>query len=680
MPLLTSPEFRLFYAIFLNALIGCGAWLLARRFASDDRLRAASDALLFFYLVQYLSVCLPGLVGALHPLTMALVAILLSVVMIALGMRRTGQLPQNQSTTLKVPARTAFLASLFFVVGYVGTLVWHQRSLPVISNDALTYHLPAAVQWLQTGRLGLYEAWFYNPANSYSPLGGSTFIAWLIAPPGNDVLARFVQVGPLIFLFVAMTNLLRSLRVSDIASPILAAGAVLVRSYVSQTILAKDDLFVAALFVVLIEALRRERLEQSLGPWRIGIALGLLLATKYTVLMSLPMVLLMLGRGWTWRRAAIAICGALFLAGPWYLRNWILTRNPLYPADLRIFPGMLHLARSHLLQSPRSVWGIFTDSYYGLTRTIACLMLIGWLAGWISSGRTAWRDPLQRTVLIGPVIGIAIFVFAAPYGEMRFAYPALLMLFAAGAIALARLPVTPQIGVAAVIALWSAASAFWVPDSEFLSAPSLAFTGAALVIALIGLGVALIRVSARVKIIAAAVFAGLFGVAVYVYWDAYVGGCSDLTDPSWSDPHAYADIADVWHCVRADLPPGAKIACANTYFTYPLMGYSYDHRVVYVPTRRGLERFIDMPPIETKTTGEEITSHIERLLRQDPDREQWLRRLRESGAQYLVVLKRGPSAAQFDEPPPEVVFASEDPARFQRVYDSDAGSVFKIVW
>jgi hypothetical protein len=677
---LTSPEFRLLYAICLSALVGCGSWLLARRFDSRDRIGAASDALLFFYLVQYLSVCLPGLVGALHPLTMALVAILLSVVMIGLGMRRSEQLLQNQSTFHSTRARAAFLASLFFVVGYVGTLVWHQRSVPVVSNDALTYHLPAAAQWLQTGRLGLYEAWYYNPANSYSPLGGSTYIAWLIAPLGNDVLARFVQVGPLIFLFIAMTKLLRSLRVSDIASPILAAGVVLVRSYVSQTILAKDDLFVAALFVVLIETLRRERLEQSIGPWRIGVALGLLLATKYTVLMSLPILLLMLGSGWTWRRAAIAIGTALVLAGPWYLRNWILTHNPLYPADLKIFPATLHLARSHLLESPRSVWGIFTESYYGLTRTIACLMLIGWLAGWIFARRTAWRDPLQRTVLIGPVIGIAIFVFAAPYGEMRFAYPALLLLFAAGAIVLARLPDAAQIGVAAAIALWSAASAFWVPDSEFLSAPSLTFTGSALVIALIGIGVAMVRISARVMTIVAPVFAGLFSVAVYVYWDAYVGGCSDLTDPSWSDPHAYADIADVWHFVRAELPPGAKIAYANTYFTYPLMGYTYNHRVVYVPTRRGLERFIDMPPIEMRTTGEEITNHIERLLRQDPDREQWLRRLRESGAQYLVVLKRGPSAAQFNEPPPEFVFANADLARFQRVHDSDAGSVFKIVW
>src|SRR6185503_2634809 len=111
-----------------------------------------------------------------------------------------------------------------------------------ISSDALTYHLPAAVQWLQSGRLSLYESWFYNPANSYSPLAGSTFIAWLMAPMGNDVLARFVQVGPLILLFVALINVLRGAGVGAATAAVLALGAVTARPFLSQTIIAKDDL------------------------------------------------------------------------------------------------------------------------------------------------------------------------------------------------------------------------------------------------------------------------------------------------------------------------------------------------------------------------------------------------------------------------------------------------------
>jgi hypothetical protein len=319
------------------------------------------------------------------------------------------------------------------------------------------------------------------------------------------------------------------------------------------------------------------------------------------------------------------------------------------------------------------VWGIFTASYYSLPAGLAAVVIAGWLAGAVVARRSGWTDGLRRACLIGPVIGIAIFVLTAPYGEMRFAYPALLLLFAAGAIALAPLPRWLQMSVAAGVLLWAAATAF--PRG-----PSLVFAGVGGVMGLIGAGVALVHWTWRLTTIVSSVCFALIGAAVYIYWDAYVSACAELSDPSWSHEQAYPDIADVWHHVRSALPPGSTIAYANTYFTYPLMGYTYDHRVVHAPTRRGLERFIDMPPIATPTTGEEITGHIEVLLRQDPDREQWLRRLRDSGAAYLVVMKRGPSAAAYKEPAPELVFTAEDPTHFQRVYDSDAGSIFKIVW
>ncbi len=49
------------------------------------------------------------------------------------------------------------LAILLFCIGLVWSLVHHQSVLPVMGNDAMTYHLPAAVQWLQTGRLGVFQ-------------------------------------------------------------------------------------------------------------------------------------------------------------------------------------------------------------------------------------------------------------------------------------------------------------------------------------------------------------------------------------------------------------------------------------------------------------------------------------------------------------------------------------------
>ena len=699
MSLLLASEFRLFYAVLLNALVLASAWQLARRFNRHDLLHAAGDALLLFYLVQYLSICVPGVVGALHPATIALVALLLSSAMAVGGMRRAARsrapdlllaitLPDERSRTAVLdygqPAswptlrfnasRIVVIASALFLLGYVGALVYHQRQVPVISNDALTYHLPAAVQWLQAGRLGLYETWFYNPANSYSPLAGSAFIAWLIAALGNDVLARFVAVGPLIFLFVAMLNLCRGLGASLATSSLLALAIVLARSFVSQTILAKDDLFVAAFFITLIDAMRAERLETRFGPWRVGIALGLLLATKYTVLLSLPIVLLMVSRAWNVRRAAIALVVALLLAGPWYLRNALLTGNPLYPTALPLLPGMLHLKRSDLLATPGGVWWVFVKTYYAIPIALTATMIAGWLAAWIvPTPRRFGSDALRRTVLIGPIVGMAIFVTAAPYGEMRFAYPAILLLFAASAMPLARLPEVAQLLIAAALAL----SAGW---SAFHEAPTPDFMLAGGILAAVGVFVSFTRHAKRIVALGSVLLIAAGGVAVYVYWDAYIKQCDFDSSVAWASPPAYPEFGPAWTYVRKEIPRGATIAYANTYFTYPLMGYAYDHRVVYAPTRRGLERFTDIPPIAERITGEAIPGHIVELLRQDPDRDQWLRRLRETGATYLVVMKRDPAAPAQTSNPPELGFAEQDPAHFQRVYDDQAGSVFRIAW
>src|SRR6266545_4314744 len=166
-----ADELRLLYVIALNLLVFASAYRFSRRF-TPDRLHAAADAFLLYYLTQYLAVGLPGLVGLLSATTIAVVAVLCSAVLVLAS--RRGALAG--SALIRMEDSTV-VASLVFVIAYVAALIHHQRTLPVTSTDALTYNLHADGQWLQTGRLRLHETWFFNPANTYSPLAGSTFIA-----------------------------------------------------------------------------------------------------------------------------------------------------------------------------------------------------------------------------------------------------------------------------------------------------------------------------------------------------------------------------------------------------------------------------------------------------------------------------------------------------------------------
>jgi len=280
---------------------------------------------------------------------------------------------------------------------------------------------------------------------------------------------------------------------------------------------------------------------------------------------------------------------------------------------------------------------------------------------------------VPRTVLIGPVLGIAIFTTLAPYGEMRFAYPSVMLMFAALGLALSRLPRVVQMIGAALIALLAAATAFNVSARDFLIAGAIA--------GIIGGGVvAVLLKSATARRLAPfAVTACVLALMMYAYvnFKRYVIQCDADSSAAYSDPGAYGTLGDVWRFVREDLPKHTTIAYANTYFTYPLMGYAYDHKVVYAPTRAGLDRFVDMPPIEEKITGEQIVAHVVALLRENPDRAQWLTRLRESKADYLVIAKKL-AETKSEQPPPEMKFVAELPHNFVKLFENEAGVVYKI--
>lgn len=675
--LLTSKESRLFFAVALNVLALLAAWRAARRI-NADALDAAGDAGLLFYLVQYVSVCVPGVLGALHPLTIGAAAVLLSGALALYGGRRKIELARPS-----VNASVVVGGCAAFVIGYTFVLILTQRGLPVISNDAITYHLPAAVQWLQTGKLGLYEAWFYNPANSYSPLAGSVFIEWLLAPLGNDMLARFVQAGPLVLLFVAVLNLGRRLGAEARVAAMIAAAAVLARPIIGQTILAKDDLFAAAFFVLAVDAMSRARLETKYGPWREGIALGLLFATKYTVLLSAPILLLLLGREWNWRRMLIVIACIATLAGPWYVRNAMLTGNPLFPTRIAlggktILPGMLSVHRSDLLATASGAWQVFTGGYYGIPLALACCMIAGWIAAIFVGGKRVASDRLARTCVLGAALGIGIFVLVAPYGEMRFAYPALMLMFAAVCVALIRFPLAMQLALAAILLIASSLTAFKFVWIKQLLMP-------AVLIGCICAGA--VFVHHRSKFAAKAFPLVIVGLAMgtmmyaYVNWTAYVMQCEIDAAAAWAmpAPDQYGEMGDAWSFARGEIPKGSIIAYANTYFTYPLMGFAYDRRVVYVPTRAELDRFTEMPAIPDRIGGEQIVRRVVGVLRENPDRAQWLKKLRASGASYLFVGKKLDETKDKSSPP-EFALVAASPEHFAKVFDNDAATVFRISW
>ena len=660
------PELRLLHLLTLNAAVAAAACRFATKKTGPTRLAIAVDAFLLWYLLQYLAVALPGFLGLLGPWSMTLTAAALSAALWwAAG--RGDPLPRRDP--IDPAERRAWAVCGAFLIGMLAVVIHGQWLLPPMANDPLTYHLPAAVRWLQTGYLDVYPTWFFNPANAYSPLAGSTFLAWLLAPMGNDLAARFGQAPAALMLFLAVGQVAKNLGAGP-AAAVVALAAALCRPVMGEATLAKDDLFLAAFFAAAAAGLSRERLRDPAAPWRIGVAVGLMLAVKFTALLALPVLLLALDApwraGWRLKKWAVALGVAGLLAVPWYLRNLLAHGNPVFPVSTLGLPGLFTTARAAALSTVGGAWGAVVTSYVGTTAPLAVALLIVWMLAAVAARRDAWRDPLKRLCVAGPPLGVALFFVLSPYAEVRFLLPSLLLL-TAGAAAAFRWGKTVGWIVAVTLATVAAGTSF-IPVllAQFLPA------AAAVAAVLVGVGLLWINVrDARLRGGAALLVGLLAAGAVYVYWPAAVENYRLNAAAAW--PVQYGGLAEAWNFVRDHAPPGGTVAYAQTHFPYPLAGFDLDRHVVYAPVRPGVRTVADLGWLGDGLSGQKIDAAASRAANAGADRAVWLQNLRATGAAALFVAK--PASG---ESPPELAWAEADSAYFRKVFENADAAVFEV--
>jgi hypothetical protein len=687
-------ELRLLLLVLLNAATLAGAYRFARRRGDAGILQAACDAFLLWFVVQYAAVALPGVIGVFNVGTMSLVAFAAAA---ALWFGAGSSKPKSDDRL--DAGRFALLAGGVFVVAYVLSVAHDQRFNPPLATDPLVYHLPTAVQWIQTGQLGLFPTWYWNPAATYSPATTSTFMAWLMAPVGCDVFARFVQVPPLVFIYLLTARLCRLLRCGGAVSALVAVAAAMSRPLFSEAIIAKDDLFVTAFFAAAVVALAPSNLRGGrLGPWRAGAALGMTLACKYTVLLACPLLLFLVDAPvrarWKPRQWVIAIVTCLVLFAPWYVRNILLTGNPLFPIDVKplgitLFHGLFGTERDQQLRTAGGVWRMLGQTYHSLPAVMVALLGVGWLAALAGAGRAALRDPLTRACTIGSVVTVAIFLVTSPHHEVRYMFPIFVLWFGATGLAISRwIPSSPppiRIGVGAIVAIASIATGF---ESRLVGQMTALLLPAAIITGLFVAGAAvwprLRRRRDGVPIVSiAAIAAGLAACAfTFVFWTAYLEQLYEK-DPqrrgnagipfAWRT--TYSRQAPLWSFVRESLPDDARIAVANTYYVYPFLDDAYRRRVGYAPVLRRLHEFLQLPRLGETVPGDVIVERMTRVMNAQPDKQTWLANLRAMAAQFLVI------ATIPEEPnPPEARFVAEDGWRFERLFDDPgAGAVYRII-
>ncbi len=686
-----GDELRLLVFIAVQSWVLFCCWhFVAGRIT--DTLQRMIDTLLLVYVVQYVAVGLPGMLGVLSPIAMLAAASIMSGLLLLTPSRgipgiggSEGRVPQddtlpksrrnlhpNSAASYQAggPESLILLGGVLFVIGYLAAMVWTLRYYPVLSTDALTYHLPAAVQWLQHGRVDLFQTWLFNPANTYSPLAGSVFHAWLLGPIGNDTLAHFASAPMVLLLFHAVVAIARSCGASMTAAVLLGAGLALSHPIVSQVDKAKDDLFLAAFFAVAAGATSRDRLQDRLGPWRLGAAVGLCLAVKYTALLAMPMLLLAIDSPikakWRGRQGAIFLLCVLLLAGPWYLRNLVLTGNPLFPTALPGLRGLFTTARSYELRSFAGVMGVLLSGSFAVPGFMAITVACGWLAAVETRDKQLGSDPTKRLLLLGPPVGVAVLIAISPYPEVRFVLPSLVLTCAATGLlrgkfglAVAILFALSAIGTGLTAELWTTLFTFCIAG-----------------VVLAGAGVGLLQLQSRhlhlkrdaLLGVAALIVLMIAGFA-YVNWRSFLNDRQSLAFNGREDGRA-----KLWQFVQDELPTGERVAYAGTFTVYPLMGFDLSRPVSYTPVQVGRKSIADLPYLGRHLTGEQIDPAAVAASYAQPDRETWLVNLRESGVAHLVVLTN-----DVKSPLPELAWSKSMPETFRQEYADESGVVYRIL-
>jgi 4-amino-4-deoxy-L-arabinose transferase-like glycosyltransferase len=286
-------------------------------------------------------------------------------------------LPRQEAGAWLVPAQapasrairidTALLIMAALAIALVGLYdMWRILWWPAGAHgfDDVSYHLSEVATWIRHGDVRMLRFSMGDPSTPFYPILGE-MASWVLIAPfrDSDVAARWTQVFFAVFAFLAVAAIARRLGLSRRSAALAAiAYGGIYHIFPVLSISAGNDQITSFFTLAGIDAaLGLARRPRPGGALVAGTALGLLLATKYVGVLFVPPVLAMAAVAvWIERRRrepearpslgrlaglGLLLAAALAVSGGYtYLRNFVSTGNPLFPAPLtvlgvEVFPG-----------------------------------------------------------------------------------------------------------------------------------------------------------------------------------------------------------------------------------------------------------------------------------------------------------------------------------------------------
>lgn len=230
---------------------------------------------------------------------------------------------------------------------------------PPFGWDDLNYHFTFAVEWFKNGTLATPIVVSDYPAPSYYPLNASFIFYWLLLPFKNVFLADIGQVPFYGIVFLSMYSIGKKIGLNRRFSFYAAILLLLTPNYFKQMKIAYVDVMVTAFFLLGLNFLFNLQKNFNIkNILLIGLSTGLLIGTK---IIAIPHALI-IALYFLWLSYLVCVRDRLYfrlllsgiifilailsMGGFSYVRNFIMTGNPLYPLNVNmwgvtLFKGVL---------------------------------------------------------------------------------------------------------------------------------------------------------------------------------------------------------------------------------------------------------------------------------------------------------------------------------------------------
>jgi hypothetical protein len=284
------------------------------------------------------AVFLLGVTGSLAASGIGLLLISLALFSVAGWLRPIRTVPAAPSGRSVWELSALLLLAILLLAGFVLTLT------PETGKDALIYHLAVPKLYL------FHHGFYFIPGNAfagYPLLGEMHYLLALFLQ--NDILAKAMNYAILCGILLGIGLFARHILQNQIFPRLSMLIFISIPSVFAVSHAAHNDLFVTFFTLAAIYSFFRWS-EDRLTAWLIlcGLFSGSAAACKYTALLATPLGCLGIlwlanrsgnGARKTLRRLALYVAAALIAGSPFYLKNWIVTGNPLYPFFYGIFGG-----------------------------------------------------------------------------------------------------------------------------------------------------------------------------------------------------------------------------------------------------------------------------------------------------------------------------------------------------